>query len=135
MPDAILLDGHMPTMGDGRVPVLAARAAERQQAVVIYCTTENDSTEIARALTAGADDYVLKPFDREGSRAKLAAAGHQALTHSPARCCRRSAAQGSVCGRRRRPGRQRDAGEDQHEADDVVEPELLAQEQWWRASR
>jgi DNA-binding response OmpR family regulator len=28
-----------------------------------------------RALSAGADDYVLKPFDRESLRAKLAATG------------------------------------------------------------
>ena len=28
-----------------------------------------------RALSAGADDYVLKPFDRKSLRAKLAASG------------------------------------------------------------
>jgi two-component system, chemotaxis family, chemotaxis protein CheY len=41
--------------------------------VIIYCATDNDPTEIARALTAGADDYLLKPFDRDALRAKLAA--------------------------------------------------------------
>ena len=41
--------------------------------VVIYCATENDPSEIARALSAGADDYVLKPFDRETLGKKLAA--------------------------------------------------------------
>ena len=43
--------------------------------MVIYCATENNSSEIARALSAGADDYVMKPFDRESLRAKLAASG------------------------------------------------------------
>ena len=75
MPDAILLDCHIPPMAHRRVPRLAAALARRQQAVVIYCATENNSSEIARALSAGADDYVLKPFDRESLRAKLAASG------------------------------------------------------------
>src|SRR5262245_50795226 len=72
MPDAILLDCHIPAM-----PTVAFLSALRALAngakpVVIYCATENDPTVIARALSAGADDYVLKPFDRESLRAKLA---------------------------------------------------------------
>lgn len=75
MPDAILLDSYIPTM-----PTMAFLSALRGQSngkkpVVIYCTTENDATEIARALTAGADDYILKPFDRESLGQKLAATG------------------------------------------------------------
>ena len=31
---------------------------------VIYCTIENDVGAIAMALKAGADDYMMKPFDR-----------------------------------------------------------------------
>jgi len=75
MPDAILLDSHIPAM-----PTAAFLSALRalpggDKPLVIYCATENDPKEIARALTAGADDYVLKPFDRESLRAKLAAGG------------------------------------------------------------
>jgi two-component system chemotaxis response regulator CheY len=42
---------------------------------VIYCATENNQRDIALALTSGADDYLLKPFEREALRSKLAAAG------------------------------------------------------------
>jgi Response regulator containing a CheY-like receiver domain and a GGDEF domain len=39
---------------------------------VIYCTTENDPADIGRALSAGANDYFMKPFDRAEFVAKLA---------------------------------------------------------------
>jgi two-component system chemotaxis response regulator CheY len=73
MPDAILLDSHIPPMAT--VEFLASLRAlpNGSKPVIIYCATENDPTEIARALTAGADDYLLKPFDRDSLRAKLAA--------------------------------------------------------------
>jgi two-component system chemotaxis response regulator CheY len=32
---------------------------------VVFCTTENDVAHIARAMHAGADEYIMKPFDRE----------------------------------------------------------------------
>ena len=42
---------------------------------MIYCATENNQRDIALALTSGADDYLLKPFEREALRSKPAAAG------------------------------------------------------------
>ena len=75
MPDAILLDGTMPTMGGveflRRLRKMPGGAAPK----VLFCALEYDVTEIARALRAGADDYVMKPFDREGMLVKLADAG------------------------------------------------------------
>ena len=32
---------------------------------VVFCTTENDIAHIARAMHAGADEYIMKPFDKE----------------------------------------------------------------------
>ena len=75
MPDAILLDGHLPTMSSVEVLGTLRALPNGRKPLVIYCTTENDASEIARALSAGADDYVLKPFDRESIRAKLTSAG------------------------------------------------------------
>ena len=75
MPDAILLDSHMPPMGTVEFLASLRALANGSKPIVIYCATENNSSDIARALTAGADDYLLKPFDRETLRAKLAAAG------------------------------------------------------------
>jgi len=73
MPDAILLDSHMPPMASIEFLTSLRAMANGSKPCIIYCTSENDTGEIARALTAGADDYLLKPFDREGIRAKLEA--------------------------------------------------------------
>jgi two-component system, chemotaxis family, chemotaxis protein CheY len=73
MPDAILLDSHIPPMSTVEFLASLRALANGSKPVIIYCATENDPTEIARALTAGADDYLLKPFDRDSLRAKLAA--------------------------------------------------------------
>jgi two-component system chemotaxis response regulator CheY len=75
MPDAILLDCHMPPMGTVEFLASLRALANGDKPVVIFCATENNSSEIARALSAGADDYIMKPFDRESLRKKLAASG------------------------------------------------------------
>jgi two-component system chemotaxis response regulator CheY len=75
MPDAILLDCHIPPMATVEFVSTLRSLPGGDKAVVIYCATENNSSEIARALSAGADDYVMKPFDRESLRTKLAASG------------------------------------------------------------
>jgi two-component system chemotaxis response regulator CheY len=75
MPEAILLDSSMPVMGATDFLTSLRALEDGGKPIVIYCATENDTGEIARALTSGADDYVLKPFDRESIRAKLAASG------------------------------------------------------------
>jgi two-component system chemotaxis response regulator CheY len=73
MPDAIILDYHMPGMGTVEFLSSLRSMADEKRPFVVYCTTENDTADITRTIAAGADDYVLKPFDREALRAKLAA--------------------------------------------------------------
>jgi two-component system chemotaxis response regulator CheY len=75
MPDAILLDSHLPTMGTVEFLSTLRAMTDGRKPVVLYCTTDNDPTEIARALSAGADEYLLKPFDRETMRTKMQAVG------------------------------------------------------------
>jgi len=43
--------------------------------MILFCTTENDATEVAHAMAAGANEYVMKPFDDSIVRAKLAGIG------------------------------------------------------------
>jgi two-component system chemotaxis response regulator CheY len=75
MPDVVLLDWNMPVMGGMEfVRTLRARAAEPQPKVV-FCTTENDAAHIHAAIDAGADEYVMKPFDRETLELKLQIVG------------------------------------------------------------
>ena len=75
MPDMILLDWNMPNM-DGYAFLQALRQSEGgTRPKVLFCTTENDVGAIARALRAGADEYIMKPFDRDILTAKLEQVG------------------------------------------------------------
>ena len=63
MPDAILLDWSMPVM-DGLEFLRRLRAEPGGDAPkVVFCTVENDLERIREALDAGADEYIMKPFD------------------------------------------------------------------------
>jgi two-component system, chemotaxis family, chemotaxis protein CheY len=65
MPDAILLDWNMPVM-DGYEFLKSLRKTENGgKPKVVFCTTENDVAHIARAMHAGANEYIMKPFDRD----------------------------------------------------------------------
>ena len=65
MPDAVLLDWNMPVM-DGLAFLEALRGLPGgSRPKVVFCTTENEVPQIMRALAAGADEYVMKPFDRD----------------------------------------------------------------------
>jgi two-component system chemotaxis response regulator CheY len=64
-PDVVLLDWNMPEM-DGFETLRALRAERRWDEIkVMMVTTETEMAEMARALDAGADEYVMKPFTRE----------------------------------------------------------------------
>jgi len=63
MPDAILLDWRMPAM-DGLEFVKRLRAeAGGDGPKVVFCSVENEIESIREALDAGADEYIMKPFD------------------------------------------------------------------------
>ena len=65
MPDAILLDWNMPVM-DGITFLRELRELEGGLAPkVVFCTTENEMAQITRAIQAGADEYIMKPFDKQ----------------------------------------------------------------------
>jgi two-component system, chemotaxis family, chemotaxis protein CheY len=71
MPDVILLDWNMPVM-DGFAFLRELRKMPGgTRPKVVFCTSENDVAHIARAMHAGADDYIMKPFDSGHVRAKF----------------------------------------------------------------
>lgn len=72
-PDVILLDWNMPVMGG--LDFLRALRAEGNTAKVIFCTTENGVPQMQAAIAAGADEFVMKPFDREMLHSKLQMVG------------------------------------------------------------
>lgn len=59
--DAVLLDWNMPVM-NGLDFLKALRKETSPQPVVVMCTTENDLAHITEALSAGANEYIMKPF-------------------------------------------------------------------------
>jgi two-component system chemotaxis response regulator CheY len=75
MPDAILLDWNMPTMSGIEFLRALRREPSGDKPVVVYCTTENDIAHITDAINAGANEYLIKPFDQEIVEAKLVEAG------------------------------------------------------------
>jgi two-component system chemotaxis response regulator CheY len=71
VPDFVLLDWNMPVL-DGLGFLRAARAEHgADRPVVMLCTTENTQERILEALEAGAQEYVMKPFDAEILGGKL----------------------------------------------------------------
>ena len=71
LPDLILLDWNMPVM-NGLEFIRALRAKpDGQKPTVIFCTKENDLAHIQEALAAGANEYIMKPFDADIIRSKL----------------------------------------------------------------
>ena len=75
MPDAVLLDWNMPVMDGYEFLRQLRRMPDGAKPKVVFCTTENDVAQIARAVHAGADEYVMKPFDRETLESKLQIVG------------------------------------------------------------
>jgi two-component system, chemotaxis family, chemotaxis protein CheY len=75
MPDAILLDWNMPVM-NGIDFLKALRTMQGGEApVVVFCTTENDMKHIQEAVSAGANEYIMKPFDTDIIQAKFQQVG------------------------------------------------------------
>ena len=56
-----------------RAAASPATAVDRPK--VVFCTTENDVAHIARALHAGANEYIMKPFDKDIVEAKFQEVG------------------------------------------------------------
>lgn len=75
MPDAILLDWNMPVMSGIEFLEKLRKMKGGIHPKVIFCTTENDMSHIQRALAAGANEYIMKPFDSEIIESKFLQVG------------------------------------------------------------
>ena len=71
MPDAVLLDWNMPVMDGYEFLRELRRLPTGNAPKVVFCTTENDVAHIREAIEAGADEYVMKPFDHDTLQMKL----------------------------------------------------------------
>ena len=74
-PDVVLLDWNMPVMSGMEFLVALRRAGLDRRPKVVFCTTESGLAHIRAAIEAGADEYVMKPFDRDTLQSKLEQVG------------------------------------------------------------
>ncbi len=75
LPDAVLLDASMPNMDGYEFLRALRRMPGGDKPKVVICPTETDVAVVARAMHVGANEILLKPFDKEIVEAKLSAAG------------------------------------------------------------
>lgn len=77
-PELILLDLGLPDI-DGKEVIAGVR--EWSQVPIIICSVRHTDDEIIRALSAGADDYVTKPFNPDVLLARILTNLRKAATH------------------------------------------------------
>jgi len=75
VPDVVLLDWNMPVMSGIEFLEALRAKPDIQQPVVVFCTTENDLDHIQRAIEAGANEYIMKPFDSDIIESKFLQVG------------------------------------------------------------
>lgn len=75
MPDAVLLDWNMPVMTGIEFLRRLRKMTGGDKPLVVFCTTENDLSHIQEALAAGANEYIMKPFDSDIIQTKFQQVG------------------------------------------------------------
>jgi len=80
--DLALVDWNMPRMNglDFVVAVRSNRAFSKVRVMMV--TTEAEASQMARALEAGANEYVMKPFTTDVLRDKLRILGFNGAGHA-----------------------------------------------------
>ncbi len=69
--DVVLLDWNMPVMGGMEFLTALNDLAPARRPKIMFCTTENGTAHIRAAMDNGADEYVMKPFDRQTLERKM----------------------------------------------------------------
>ena len=72
-PSLAILDWMMPGLDGAQVCLKARAAAGERLLYMILLTAKGRKEDIVEGLTAGADDYMVKPFDRDELKARISA--------------------------------------------------------------
>lgn len=75
MPDVVLLDWNMPIKSGIEFLRELRQMTGGEAPVVVFCTTENNMAHIQEAISSGANEYIMKPFDSEIIESKFAQVG------------------------------------------------------------
>jgi two-component system OmpR family response regulator len=72
-PDLVLLDVHLPDMSGVDVLRRIRSGGPAPKTPVLLCTVRSAFGPVAEGLSAGADDYIVKPFSIEDLVARVGA--------------------------------------------------------------
>ena len=75
LPEAILLDWNMPVIDGYQFLGHLRRMPGGETPKVVFCTTETGIDHISRAIDGGANEYIMKPFDKGIVAAKFEEVG------------------------------------------------------------
>lgn len=70
-PHVMLVDWRIPGCNTHEFIAQVRRMSLERRPYIIYVATENDAADFERAKTAGVDDFLLKPFNRDIIEMKL----------------------------------------------------------------
>jgi len=82
--DLALLDWNMPEMSGYDLLRFVRARREFDGMRIMMVTTESEMEKVAKALSAGADEYVMKPFTKEVITDKLSLLGFHGLAEGAA---------------------------------------------------
>jgi two-component system chemotaxis response regulator CheY len=71
LPDLVLLDWNMPKMNGYEFLQAIKKDTSYNKVLILMVTTENEMSQVVKALEAGADEYIMKPFEEEALKDKL----------------------------------------------------------------
>lgn len=69
--DVILLDWNMPVMDGLEFLKNIRQSGTFKDVKVVMCTSESEKPKVIEALKAGANNYIVKPFQPEALKEKL----------------------------------------------------------------
>ena len=75
MPDLVLTDWNMPVLAGPEFVATLRALPDGARAKVVFCTSKSGASDIHEGIGAGADDWIVKPFDELGLRRKLETLG------------------------------------------------------------
>lgn len=76
-PDLILVDWNMPVLSGLEFIEQVRQPPRSSSAKIVMVTTETEVPQVVRALSAGADEYVMKPFTADAILDKLRLLGFE----------------------------------------------------------
>ena len=75
LPDCVLLDWNMPVMNGIEFLRALRREFGPENPPVVFCTSVNEVEAIEQAIAAGAQEFIMKPFDADILLGKFAEVG------------------------------------------------------------